>query len=73
MQKTDGRDQHQRQTRKNGSGSDSKEHSSDSVGGGQQNNENEVQGKKIILRGVNGVVKWFNVMNGQFVKQYNSL
>ena len=28
------------------------------------NSNNEAQGKKIILRGVSGVVKWFNVMNG---------
>lgn len=28
------------------------------------NNEDYAQGKKIIVRGVSGDVKWFNVMNG---------
>lgn len=28
------------------------------------NDEDHAQGKKIIVRGVDGVVKWFNVMNG---------
>jgi cold shock CspA family protein len=31
---------------------------------GSGDDENSVQGKKIVQRGVSGTVKWFNVMNG---------